>query len=103
MPRAIREVLLVVAVASLMPLFIGVAMILAGTGMERGYELWFLAVLVTTAFFPLAGTAAAARLTLACVERAHSWRLASATGAGLMLALTRTNALADIQRVFDKY
>lgn len=95
MPRAIREVLLIVAVASLMPFFIGVAVILAGysTGVERGYELWFLAVLVTMAFFPLAGTAGVARLISACVQQAHSWRLAGATGAALMLVLITVGLL----------
>ena len=89
MLRAFREVLLVVAVAGLLPLLLGTGFILASyaAGVEQGYELWFLAIVVTTAFVPLAGTSALARLTAACVERAHSWRLTGAVGGGLMLAL----------------
>lgn len=89
MLRAVREVLLVAAVAGLLPLVLGIVFILASyaAGGEQGYELWFLVVVVTTAFVPLAGTSALARLISACLERAQSWPLAGAMGGGLMFAL----------------
>ena len=82
MMRAVREVLLVVAVAGLLPLVLGVLFILAcyAAGAKQGYELWFLAIVVTTAFVPLAGASAIARLIAACLERAGSWRLTGALG-----------------------
>lgn len=89
MGRAVREVFLVAAVAGLLPLVLGILWILASyaAGVEQGYELWFLAIVVTTAFIPLAGTSALARLIAACLERAQSWRLTGALAGGLMLAL----------------
>jgi len=89
MMRALREVLLIVAVAGLLPLVLGIVFILASyaAGGGQGHELWFLAIVVTTAFVPLAGTSALARLISACLERPQSWRLTGAVGGGLMLAL----------------
>ena len=87
--RAVREVLLVGAVAGLLPLAGGLVTILASyaAGVEQAYALWFLAIIVATAFFPLAGTAAAARLIAACLDRHRSWWFSGAVGACLMLCL----------------
>ncbi|MCS6626481.1 hypothetical protein N0B44_26515 [Roseibacterium beibuensis] len=100
MIRVLREVLLIVAVAGLLPLVLEMLIILGSyaAGMERGYELWFLLVVVTTAFFPLAGTSGLARLTAACLERTQSWRLTGAIGGGLMLALLLVGLLLQQRR-----
>lgn len=89
MMRAVREVLLIVAVAGLLPLAGGLLAILVSyaAGVEQGYELWFLAIIVATAFFPLAGTAMVARLISACLDRHRSWWFSGAVGGGLMLGL----------------
>jgi len=100
MMRAVREGLLVVAVAGLLPLVLGILFILAcyAAGAKPGYELWFLAIVVTTAFVPLAGASAIARLIAACLERAESWRLTGALGGGLMLGLLIVGMLLQHRR-----